>query len=120
MKHSPQAWEMVSLCSAVGVLLFVLWLHLLPALLAGLLVYELVHVLAPLLRRRLSDERSRLFAVVILASLIVGVVTAAVVGAMAFFRSDSGSVPMLLQRMADIIDSARGTLPQWITESLPG
>ena len=101
-------------------LLFALWLHLLPALLAGLLVYELVHVLAPLLRRRLSDERSRLVAVVILASLIVGVVTAAVVGAVAFFRSDSSSLPLLLQKMADIIDSARYALPPWINEALPG
>jgi len=97
-----------------------LWLHLAPALLAGLLVYELVHVLAPLLRRRLSDERSRLVAVVILASLIVGVVIAAVVGAVAFFRSDSSSLPLLLQKMADIIDSARYALPPWINEALPG
>jgi predicted PurR-regulated permease PerM len=101
-------------------LLLALWLHLVPALLAGLLVYELVHVLAPLLRRRLSDERSRLVAVVILASLIVGVVTAAVVGAVAFFRSDSSSLPLLLQKMADIIDSARYALPPWINEALPG
>jgi predicted PurR-regulated permease PerM len=77
-------------------------------------------VLAPLLRRRLSDERSRLVAVVILASLIVGVVTAAVVGAVAFFRSDSSSLPLLLQKMADIIDSARYALPPWINEALPG
>ncbi len=101
-------------------LLLALWLHLLPALLAGLLVYELVHVLAPLLRRRLSDERSRLVAVVLLASLIVGIVTAAVVGAVAFFRSDSSSLPPLLQKMADIIDGARYALPPWINEALPG
>ncbi|HEV2008730.1 MAG TPA: AI-2E family transporter [Burkholderiales bacterium] len=120
MKHSLHPSEIASLCLAVGMLLLALWLHLLPALLAGLLVYELVHVLAPLLRRRLSDERSRLVAVVILASLIVGAVTAAVVGAVAFFRSDSGSLPMLLQKMADIIDGARYALPEWINEALPG
>jgi predicted PurR-regulated permease PerM len=120
VKQSPHPWEIASLCFAAGVLLVALWLHLLPALLAGLLVYELVHVLAPLLRRRLSDERSRLVAVVILASLIVGVVTAAVVGAVAFFRSDSSSLPPLLQKMADIIDSARYALPPWINEALPG
>ena len=120
MKHSSHPWEIVSLCFAASVLLLALWLHLAPALLAGLLVYELVHVLAPLLRRRLSDERSRLVAVVILASLIVGVVIAAVVGAVAFFRSDSSSLPLLLQKMADIIDSARYALPPWINEALPG
>lgn len=120
MKHPLYNAEIASFCIAAATLLLVLWLHLVPALLAGLLVYEMVHVLAPLLRRRLSDERSRLVAVVLLASFIVSVVTSAVVGAVAFFRSDSGSLPLLLQKMADIIDSARYALPPWIEESLPG
>ena len=119
MKHSLQPLEIASLCLAAGVLLFALWLHLLPALLAGLLVYELVHVLAPLLQRLLSGERSRLVAVVVLASVIVGMVTTAIVGGVAFFRSDSGSLSVLLQKMADIIDGVRARMPPWILESLP-
>ena len=95
-----------------------LWLHLLPALLAGLLVYELVHVIAP--RLRLSRERARLAAVVVLASLIVGLVAAAIFGALAFFRSDAGSLSALLQKMADIVDGARDALPPWAVGSLPG
>ena len=49
--------EITSWCVAAAALVSVLWLHLLPALLAGLLVYELVHVMAPLLQR--SDGRAR-------------------------------------------------------------
>jgi predicted PurR-regulated permease PerM len=96
----------------------VLELRLLPALLAGLLVYELVHVIAP--RLRLLRERARLAAVVVLASLIVGLVAAAIFGALAFFRSDAGSLSALLQKMADIIDGARDALPPWAVQSLPG
>jgi predicted PurR-regulated permease PerM len=120
MKHSLEASEIASLGVAAVTLLLALWLHLVPALLAGFFVYEMVHVLAPLLRRRLSDERSRLVAVVIFASLIVGVAATAVAGAVAFLRSDSGSFSILLQKMADIIDGARYALPPWINEALPG
>jgi len=48
------AWMLVGLG-----LLAVLWLHLLPALLAGLLVYELVHLTAPLWQRYLPNESHR-------------------------------------------------------------
>jgi predicted PurR-regulated permease PerM len=111
--------EIASLCVAAAVLLLALRLHLLPALLAGLLVYELVHMIAPLLQRRVSSERARLVAVVVLSTLTVGAVSAAIVGAIAFFRSDVGSLPALLQKMADIIDGSRNTLPEWAVASLP-
>ena len=103
-----------------GTLLFlVLWLHLLPALLAGLLVYELVHLMAPLLQRRLSGERSRLLAVLVLASVVVALLTAAILGAVAFFRSDAGSLTALFDKMAEIVEGTRDAFPPWVTESLP-
>lgn len=109
----------VSWLLAAVALIAILKLHLLSALFAGLLVYELVHGLAPLLQRRLFSERSRLAAVVVLAALIVGILVVAIVGAVAYFRSDAGSLAALLQRMADILDGARGSLPNWAMEQLP-
>ena len=115
----PAAPEITSWCVATAALAAVLWLHLLPALLAGLLVYELVHVIAPQLQRMVSGQRARVVAVAILSALIVGLITAAILGAVAFFRSDAGSLPVLLQKMADIIDGARAAAPDWILEWLP-
>ena len=102
-----------------ALLLAVLPLRLLPALLAGLLVYELVHVIAPRLPifRR---SRSKLAAVTILSVLIVVVLALAMVGIVAFMRSDAGSLPGLLQKMADTLEGARGKLPPWIGDSIPG
>lgn len=97
----------------------VLVLHLLPALLAGLLVFELVHLIAPNLQRRFTSARSRLVAVVLLATLVVGLTTAAVIGALAFFKSDAGSLAGLFGRMAQIIEDARSALPSWIVDMLP-
>lgn len=100
-------------------LVLVLHLHLLPALLAGLLVFELVHIIVPFLQRHVSSDRARIMAVIVLATVIVGVVTAAIIGALTFFRSEAGSVPALLQKLADIIEDARRTLPEWLVAYLP-
>jgi predicted PurR-regulated permease PerM len=109
------AWLLVG-----GGLLLVLPLHLLPALLSGLLVYELVRLLAaPLKIVRIRQEQGKLAAVAILALGVVLVLTLAVVGILAFFRSEAGSLPTLLQQMADILESWRTVLPAWVVASLP-
>jgi predicted PurR-regulated permease PerM len=102
------------------VLVATLALHLLPALLGGLLVYELVHVLAPRLRIvRISGERAKLVAVGVLATIVVAAVTVAVFGLIAFLRSEQGSLTTLLQKMADIVESSRTMLPAWAVGYLP-
>jgi predicted PurR-regulated permease PerM len=97
----------------------ILVLHLLPALLGGLLVYELIHLMAPLLARRLPSRRAHLAAFLLLSVLIVAAVTAGVLLTVAFFRSDIGSLPALVQKMADILEGSRQSLPEWIVASLP-
>jgi predicted PurR-regulated permease PerM len=99
-------------------LLFALRFHLLPGLLAGLLVYELVHIIAPRLRLAHAGA-GKVAAVALLAMLIVAMLTLLFFGAMAFFRSDAGSLPALLQKMAEIIEGSRGNLPDWVVGSLP-
>ena len=113
-RYTYAAW----ILSGVGLVL-VLHLQLLAAMLAGLLVYELVHVLAPTVSKRLSDKRGKLIAVVLLSALVVGAVTAGIAGAIAFFRSDTGSISGLLTKMAEIVASSRGTLPSWLVDQLP-
>src|SRR5262245_22332803 len=101
-------------------LVLVLYLHVLPALLAGLLVYQLVHILAPRLRiMRTSEQRRKIVAVALLSAAIVVLVALAIVGILAFLRSDSGSLPALLGKMADVLDSSRARLPPSIAEMLP-
>ena len=101
-------------------LVLILLLHLLPALLAGLLVYELVHILAPRLRiMRIRQRQGKLVAVAILALGVALLITLAVIGIIAFFHSEVGNIPALLQHIADIIDKWRTTLPAGVVEYLP-
>ena len=115
----PSAYEYAAWILAGLAMLAVLLLQLLPALIAGLLIYELVHVIAPLFARRLSTRRAKAVAVVLVALLVVATVTAAGFAIVAFVRSEGGSLPVLLAKMADILESSRTTLPQWLADYLP-
>jgi predicted PurR-regulated permease PerM len=112
-------YEIASWAAAAAALLMVPPLHLLPALFAGLLVCELVHLVAPPLQRHLTSEGAKRVAVAILATVVVAAVTLAVLGVIAFFRSEIGSLPALLKKVAQIIEGARSTLPQAIAATLP-
>jgi predicted PurR-regulated permease PerM len=104
---------------AAAALLLVLIKGLLAALLAGLLVYSLVHVLAPVLGKKISGRRAKLLAVAVLSCLIVLALTGAIWGAISFFSSEAGSIPVLLKKMADIIEASRNQIPEWLREYLP-
>jgi predicted PurR-regulated permease PerM len=112
-RHLIAAWVI-----AAGLLLLALHLRLLPALLAGLLVYELVHVIAP--RLPLRSGRDRLVAVALLGAFVVAVLVLALFAAIAFLDSDAGSFARLLQKMAEAIEGARGKLPPWLVGAMPG
>lgn len=101
-------------------LLLVLQLHLLPSLLAGLLVYALVGALVPLIRLpRFSHEGARLAAVALIATVVIALVALALGGLVSFLRHSGESVPLLIHRMAEIIEDSRSSLPAWLFAYLP-
>src|SRR6185295_14018221 len=92
----PSAVEIAAWVFMAAALILVVRLGLLTALLAGLLVFELVHMIAPKLQRRLFGRWAQMVAVVLLATVIIALVTAAIIGIIAFMRSDEGSLSALL------------------------
>ena len=106
------------LLAAIGLLL-VLKLHLLAALFAGLLVYEVVDTLTPQLQKLIAGERARWLAVALLAVLVIGLLVLAIFGVVAFFRSEVGSTGEFYQRLMPILEQAREQLPAWIVNHLP-
>ncbi len=99
-------------------LFFILHLHLLPALLAGMLVYELVHLMATPLERHLSNRRAKIAAVLLLAILVVAIVGVGATLAVAFFHGNGG-LAALAQKMAETLENSRHWLPTWLLEMLP-
>lgn len=108
------AWVLIGVA-----MLFVLKFHLLPALLAGLLVYELIHMITPYIERKILKQNAKLLAIAFLVVVIVGLLTLAGAGMMALFRSESGSITILLAKMAQILEDSRKILPPWLLTHLP-
>jgi len=101
-------------------LVICLHLGLLGALLAGLLVHELVHAIAPRISFGARDaSRARVISVGLIGALVIGALVAAAFAALAFFRSEGASPVVLLARTADILSSSRAALPDWVGEHLP-
>ena len=100
-------------------LLLILQAGLLAALYSGLLVYALVHLIAPTLSSRMSNQTARLTSVAVLGSVIVLLLTTGVWIPLAFFLSDDGSYPVLLKKMADLIELSRHQIPAWLADYLP-
>jgi predicted PurR-regulated permease PerM len=118
--HTQFTYDIAAWILTGMALVLILSLHLLPALLAGLLVYELVHILAPRLKVvRIHQEYGKLVAVVMLAIIVILGIVLAIIGIMAFLHSEAGNLPQLLQKMADILDGWRAVLPASLSEYLP-
>ena len=102
-------------------MLYVLNYNLLPGLLAGLLVFELVHIISPYIAKKFPGLGyfSKVIAIGLLAAFIVGLLTLVVLGLIAFFKSNSGSLTNLIGKMAQIIEDSRSILPDWIDSRLP-
>ncbi len=94
---SPEpTYDLVSWLVAGMALFLALALHLLPALLAGLAVYELIQLLAKALKIvRIHDEQGKLAAISILALGVVLLLTIAGAGAVGFFSTEAGNLSTL-------------------------
>ena len=101
-------------------LLLVLWLRMLPVLLSGLLVYELVHTISPLLGRRLEGARARMLVVALLGTIVVGLLIVLILAAVSFTRNEIGNPEDLWQnQLMPLVDKARQQLPAMLVASLP-
>jgi len=104
---------------AVAALCLVLGLQLLPILFAGLLVYSVVGALAPGLQRHVPGVYAHRLVVAVLAVLVVGVLTLAIVAAIAYLGSENGNPARFFERMTPLIERARTQLPSFVVDRLP-
>jgi predicted PurR-regulated permease PerM len=116
---SPSISHVSLLLAGIALILAIL-LHLLPALLAGLLVYELVQSATPLMGRRISGDRARMVVVAALGVIVVGLLILLILGAITLFHSEVGNPHMLWQQqIMPLVDRARQQLPPFLVNHLP-
>ena len=113
-RYEIAAW----LLMAAGLVLTPL-LHLLPTLLAGLLVVQLVHLLAPrFVIGRLDHVWSKVLVVSLITLVVLGALGGLTAGAILYLRTEGG-LAGLLTKMAEIIENSRQLLPAWAAAWLP-
>jgi predicted PurR-regulated permease PerM len=112
--------QIASQALALIVLVAVLELGLLAALLSGLLIYQLVYLAVPALRRLgVAHGTGRTIALAVPAVFVIVAVTFGVAQIIAL-TTGPDSLARLLEMMADIIGAARQYLPGWAQSYLPG
>jgi predicted PurR-regulated permease PerM len=99
---------------------FVLYFKLVPALVAGLFVYTLIHaVAARVAGGRLSHGRAKILVVALLGAAIVAGVAGLSLLLAAFLKGRLGELPALLDKMAGVLESIRDRLGggAWIPDA---
>lgn len=105
---------------ALAVLAGILFLGLLPAFLAGLLVYFLVEFGAEALEgAQISRTRGRWILIASVALVPIAALSVGGTAIVSYVSGGSESFVVLLQKMADIVDQARTYLPVWANDYLP-
>ena len=113
-RYEIAAW----LLMAMGLVL-TLTLHLLPVLLAGLLVVQLVHLLAPrMVVGRLDHTWAKVLVVSLITLVVLGVLGGFTAGVILYLRTEGG-LAGLLSKMAEVIENSRNLLPLWAASWLP-
>jgi predicted PurR-regulated permease PerM len=120
MEVSRSPWlETTTQLLAGAALLGALKVGLLTSLLAGLLVYELVHALAPRPSTLVTRRGGKIMVVSLLATLVVVIIGAGILGVVSVLSDGPDSLAILLRRMAEVIESARPHLPGWMGSYIP-
>ncbi len=98
----------------------VLLLGLLPALLAGLLVYQLVDFGAESLAHYgIRQNIGRMLLLFLVSVVVVFSISISVIMLASYVTDGPESLVVLLQKMADVVDTGRNYLPLWIQEYIP-
>ena len=117
--QKEQSFEIATWLLMAVLMVTVLKVHLLPALLSGLLVFELVHLISPYIEKKVPGRSAKWLAVMLLASLIVSLLVGLVMGILALIRTDSGGFSVMINQLAAIVEDSRKILPPWIESHLP-
>ena len=111
---------MISHILAGLALVAILELNLLSALLAGLIVYQLVEFgTAKLERIGLIPATGKMILGILVVMVIVTAIGLGVMSLAAQLANGPESLVVVLQKMADVVDSARTHMPGWLQDYLP-
>src|SRR5471030_674132 len=109
----------LSLFIVMGGLLLILPLHLLACFIAGFVVYELVNGLTPHFQKIISGERARWLVVALISTIVVSVLTLAVVGITNFLMQDVKNPAAFNAMVSRLLTDAQSRISPVMLHYLP-
>lgn len=102
------AWEeVVAYAIVVGGIFFVLWQHLVPAVIFGLTLYMILDGVSDRLKGRMSRGVVRPLALIVVTLTTGAIITAGIMLMVMMLRRGAGNVPAMMEQMAEILGSVR-------------
>jgi predicted PurR-regulated permease PerM len=112
--------EVASYILATAALAAVLTYKILAALIAGLLVNQIIHTLSSRLHiGRLRGKNAKLTAIAIVTTVVLALITLLTYGTSHYISNSNGNISNLFNQMAKIIEEAHDILPESFDEILP-
>ena len=102
----------------IVLLALIMTANLLTALMAGLLVYQLVRTMGPAIHRRIYNRNAYLISILLLSAVVIALLTLAILGTVAFLR-DPMRIAAVQMKFSIAVDMARSQLPPWLQQYLP-
>lgn len=106
--RARMAWEEITAYAVVlGGVFFVLWQHLVSALIVGLALYLILDRVSERFHGRMSRGVVRPLALLTVTTVLAGIIAAAIALLVTMLRRGAGNVPEMMEQMADILGSVR-------------
>jgi len=99
--------EIVAYAIVASGIFFVLWQHLVPAVIFGLTLYMILDGVSSRMRGRMSHGVARPLALLVVALTTGAIITAAIMLMVMMLRRGAGNVPEMMEQMAEILGSVR-------------
>jgi predicted PurR-regulated permease PerM len=115
----PSNEEFASWILMGALILYVLYLHLVTALIGGLALYLILDRLTISFSTRMPSAAARPLALVLVALVTVGAMIGAGMLTISFLRHHADNIPAMMDKMADILQSTRAWLGGFGKQIIP-
>lgn len=117
---TPSWEEVAAWVLAGGALLYILFLHLVPLVVAALALYLILDRLESSLSKRIPNPAAKPLALVLVTLIVFGGVIGGAALLIGFLRHHVDRIPAMMTKMADILQSTRAWLGDFGEDLIPG
>jgi predicted PurR-regulated permease PerM len=115
----PSIEEIASWVIFGGLLLFVMFRHLVPGVVGGLVLYLILDRLSRSFSKRMPGTAARPLALILVTLVVGGIFVGVIALLISFLRHHVDNIPAIMTKMADILQSTRAWLGGYGEDLIP-